>query len=255
LPSEWLQVDAQLRDQDKLGVLLIDNCAPFLRQVNTLASKLASQEDSRLKLVLTATAAQWRPRLKDPSLFARGHTAELSLLTRADLENLVRLARENSAIRELVDPAFAALPAGEQLRRLRDRARADMYVCLKNIFANEQLDDILLQEFAELEAGQQDVYRFVAALEAMGGRVHRQLVLRLLDISADSVSALLSGLEGIVDEYTISEPDGLYGWATRHELIAEMIARYKYSGQEELRELLHRVVAELNRLPGAAKSP
>jgi hypothetical protein len=72
------------------------------------------------------------------------------------------------------------------------------------------------------------------------------LVLRLLDIGADTISALLSGLEGIVDEYIISERDGLYGWATRHELIARTIARYKYSGQEELRELLHRVVEALN---------
>jgi hypothetical protein len=121
-----------------------------------------------------------------------------------------------------------------------------MYVCLKNVFANERLDDILLREFAELEPGQQDIYRFVAALEAMGGRVHRQLVLRLLDIPASDIINLLHALEGIVDEYTISAGEGLYGWATRHEIIARTIADYKYSGQEELRDLLHRVVDELN---------
>ena len=121
-----------------------------------------------------------------------------------------------------------------------------MYVCLKNIFASSGLDDILLQEYAELELGQQDIYRLVAALEAAGGRVHRQLILRLLAISADSVSDLLKGLEGIVDEHSLNPAEGLYIWATRHEVIGETIARYKYSQQDQLRELLEKTIDALN---------
>lgn len=121
-----------------------------------------------------------------------------------------------------------------------------MYVCLKNMFANEQLDNILLQEYAELDEGEQDIYRLVSALEAMGSRVHRQLVLRLVDIESSAIYDLLHRLEGTVDEYTISAEDGHYGWATRHELIAQTIARYKFSGQDELEELLHQVIDALN---------
>ena len=246
LQREWLEVDDQLQERGQNGILLIDGCTPFLRQVNRLAAKLAAKDEARLKLVLTATAAQWRPRLKEPVLWKRGKVFELSRLTQEDIRSLVRLAAENPAIRSLVEPGFAALPADKKMRRLTERARADMYVCLKNVFANEQLDNILLREFAELDEPQQDVYRFVAALQALGGHVHRQLVLRLLDVSATDIKGLLQSLEGVVDEYVISADEGLYGWSTRHEVIARTIAEYKYSGQEELRELLHRVVDELN---------
>ena len=36
----------------------------------------------------------------------------------------------------------------------------------------------------------------------------------------------------------MSDTDGLYRWATRHELIAQTIARYSYSDQDELYELV-----------------
>jgi hypothetical protein len=183
---------------------------------------------------------------EDPALFRHGYTARLSVLTSDDISALVRLAAEQPAIRALVDPSFGALAPQEQVRRLRERARADMYVCLKNIFAGAGLDDILLQEYAELSDGEQDVYRFVAALEAAGGRVHRQLVLRLLGISGDMIFSLLQSLEGIVDEYEIDAGQGLYGWATRHELIAAAIAKYKYSDQEQLLDLLEKTISSLN---------
>lgn len=244
--DEWIGVDAQLRERDARGVLLVDNCGAFLGAVNRIASRLAATEDPRLKLVLTARPAAWRTRLKDRSLHARGSTFELSRLTDDDVASLARLAADTEAISKLVDPTFAALPRVAQEHRLRRKARADMYVCLKNMFANEQLDNILLQEYAELDEGERDIYRLVSALEAMGSRVHRQLVLRLVDVESSAIHDLLRRLEGTVDEYTISAPRGLYGWATRHELIAQTIARYKFSGQEELKELLHQVVDALN---------
>lgn len=55
-----------------------------------------------------------------------------------------------------------------------------MFVCLKNIFGRTDLDYILLEEYAGLNEPEQDIYRHVAALQAMDARVHRQLVLRCL---------------------------------------------------------------------------
>src|SRR5262249_33674406 len=46
--------------------------------------------------------------------------------------------------------------------------------------------------------------------------------------------------------YDISQEDGLYGWQTRHQVIAETIAQYKYADQEELVSLLKSVVENLN---------
>jgi SIR2-like protein len=245
-PEEWHAVARQLGERDQLGYLLLDDAAAYLQQVNALVQKLERDETHNLTLVITATNSQWAPRIKDPALFRSGHAVRLSELTADDISALVRLSAEQAEIRSLVDPTFGQLPHDEQVKRLRHRARADMYVCLKNIFANVGLDDILLQEFADLEVPQQDVYRFVAALEASGGRVHRQLVLRLLGITADAIAGLLERLDGIVDEYDISPRDGIYGWATRHELIAATIAKYKYSDQQQLLDLLTRTVDALN---------
>jgi hypothetical protein len=128
LADEWLDVDDQLRGQDQQGILLIDNCTPFLRQVNKLVSRLASREDPRLRMILTAAAAQWRPRMKDPALWKHGVVFELSTLSAEDIAKLVRLSTQNPVIRDLVDPAFAALPAAEKERSQGTRSRR--HVCL-----------------------------------------------------------------------------------------------------------------------------
>jgi tetratricopeptide (TPR) repeat protein len=121
-----------------------------------------------------------------------------------------------------------------------------MYVCLKNVFSTRNLDSILLREYASLTVEQQELYRTVAALEASGTRIHRQLVLRLLGIEPDTISGLLHLMEGLITEYDIDRREGLYGWSTRHPLIAERIAYYKYAVQEELVRLLQSVVDNLN---------
>jgi hypothetical protein len=90
------------------------------------------------------------------------------------------------------------------------------------------------------------VYRLVSGLQAIGAKVHRQLVLRYLEVRADEVKHLLEGLEGVVDEYDIAPELGLYGWETRHQVIAETIAKYKYSEQDALYALLDRVIDHLN---------
>ena len=121
-----------------------------------------------------------------------------------------------------------------------------MFVCLKNIFAFERLDTIMLREYADLSEPQQDVYRHVAALQAAGTKVHRQLVVRLLGINPNKILAFLSELDGILDEYDISPRDGLYGWQTRHLVIASIIAQYKFSDQNEIADLYHRIIDNLN---------
>jgi hypothetical protein len=116
----------------------------------------------------------------------------------------------------------------------------------KNIFATDALDTILLREFAALGGELQDIYRHVAALEAAGTKVHRQLILRVLGIPAHQIASLLTLLEGLVDEYDIKPAEGLYGWCTRHEVIAQAIARYKFGDDGELYSLFKRVISGLN---------
>jgi hypothetical protein len=162
------------------------------------------------------------------------------------MNGLLTLLDVNSEISALVDRQFARLNRVERLDHLRRRCSADMFVCLKNIFAFERLDTIILREFADLSEAHREVYRHVAALEAAGTRVHRQLVVRLLGISPTKISALLSELDGILDEAEISAPDGLYVWHTRHLVIAGVIAQYEFSEQNEIINLFHRVIEQLN---------
>ena len=100
-------------------------------------------------------------------------TERLSALTKPDIEALVNLLHMTPAIRALVDLGFSTMSRADQTRRLRYRCAADMYVCLKSIFATDALDAILLREYAGLELMLQDTYRHVAALEAAGTRVRQ----------------------------------------------------------------------------------
>jgi hypothetical protein len=121
-----------------------------------------------------------------------------------------------------------------------------MYVCLKNIFGAEELDDILLREFKELDDPLQEVYRYVCAIQAMGGKVHRQLIVRLLNIDGGLVMAMLEQLDGVVFEEDIDARRGTFGWSARHDVIANVIATYKFGDPEEQKDLLHNLIAGLN---------
>jgi hypothetical protein len=244
--SEWFDLDRKLKERGLRGVLLIDDCPEFLRQINILTDKLCQDDDPSLTVVMTAGSSQWLPRTKTSNLFKRGFVEKLSSLSELDIEAFVSLVAAQPAIRALVDPEFATMSRADQIRRLRYRCAADMFVCLKSVFASDALDAILLREYAALNPDLQDVYRHVSALESAGTRVHRQLVIRLLSVQADSIKALLSLLEGLVEEFDISQDDGLYGWQTRHPVIASIIARYKYANQDELFNLLRSVANNLN---------
>lgn len=243
----WLYVEEQLEARGASGFLLIDDCTRFLGSVNQLAHALAAKGPIHLRLVLTAAPSQWRPRLKSRHLFGpRAATEDLSLLTDEEIDNLVNLAANVGEVRGLVERGFALLSRSDQTRQLRMRARADMFVCLKNVFATEELDNILLREFADVDDDKQIVYQTVAGIQAIGGRAHRQLALRLLDLRGDQVSDALDGLAGIVDEITVSASEGIYVWETRHPVIAEIVTRYKYSTSAELAGLLERIIENSN---------
>ncbi len=242
----WLQVERALRAAGKQGVLLVDDCAQHMTALNKLVDALGAMDRPFLRIVATINAGQWKTRTKSRYFTSRGTAERLSLLTEGDIRTLVNLVDRQPEIRSLVEGEFLQLGHADKVQRLRDRCSADMYVCLKNIFRADNLDNILLQEYADLEVAARDVYRHVAALQAMGGKVHRQLIMRLLGIDAGGIQALLAGMEGVVDEYDISHPQGLYGWSSRHDVIAQVIATYKFADQAELFSLLDRMIAGLN---------
>jgi hypothetical protein len=121
-----------------------------------------------------------------------------------------------------------------------------MFVCLRNIFASESFDDIILREYAGLIEALQDIYRYVAAMEHLGVNVHRQMLIRILGIPSSTIQASLEQLSDIIDEDTISEKEGVYRWHTRHFVIAGIVARYKFPNLTDNISLLELVISNLN---------
>lgn len=112
-----------------------------------------------------------------------------------------------------------------------------MFVCLKNIFASESFDDIILREFAGLDGGPQDIYKHVAAMETLGVRVHRQLAIRMLKIEPSRIASILESLDDIVEEYPIEKRHGedalrVAGFAKRPDLTLWSQTAQKYNGPE-----------------------
>lgn len=244
--DEWLAVEATLRSNNEQGMLLVDDCVPKIAALNKLVDALGKLDRPFLRIVVTANGGHWRTRTKSRFFFSRGTLEHLKILTSNDINELVNLVDTQPRIRELVEDEFLHLGRRDRVRRLRDRCRADMFVCLKNIFRSEQLNNILLQEYADLSEPHREVYRHVAALQAMGTRVHRQLVVRLLGIDSTSLLHLLDEMSDVVSEYDISVRKGLFGWETRHDVIANVIATLKFADQEALRDLLERLIEGLN---------
>jgi hypothetical protein len=242
----WIGLETQLRAAGASGVLLIDECTHYLRAVNTLIDHLAQIDKPALRVILTANSALWSPRIKSPNIYSKGVSIELSRLNDAEINSLLNLVQFNRDIAALVESNFKRETRSRQFEALRQKCSADMFVCLKNIFANQSLDMILLAEYDGLDEVFQEYYRYVAALEAVGTRVHRQLLIRMLKMMPTRVGAILDGLSGIVDEYEINKKDGIYGWSTRHLVIARRIAEYKFSGLEELKGLFDTIIDNIN---------
>jgi len=242
----WISIAQRLKSDGRRAVLLIDECTPYLRSLNQLIETLNESESFSLVVIATANSAQWTPRMKSSVFFSRKAVVELSSLDDQELRSLINLVEHNPKIAELVTKDFKRRDRYDQFETLKRKCSADMFVCLKNVFATETLDDILLQEYDQLGENLQEYYRYVSAMQAFGARVHRQMIIRMLNVSPQSVSAVLDGLNGIVDEYVINERNGIYGWSVRHLVIARRIAEYKFSSLDEIVSLFDNIIDNIN---------
>ena len=246
LSSEWVKVATELQKDGLQGIVFVDDCENHLYEINTLFDELERIKLSSLRVLLTSAPHRWNPRVKSPTLFAKSKIKRLSKLNKREVDDLIDLTRYCEPIKKLVGDEFLHFSFGEQQRRLLDRCERDMFVCLRNIFASEKFDDILLREYANLDSQYQEIYKLISALESSGVRVHRQLIVRLLNIPPTSISTILDNLTGIVTEYPINVRNGIYGWRGRHDVISKIIADYKFSDASSFKELFDRVIGEIN---------
>jgi GTPase SAR1 family protein len=242
LPNHWADVAAHLKTKNEFGILLIDDAHNHIFEVNALIDSLASEENYNLKLLLVSARNQWNPRVKTPNIFKHGASFILKGLDSSEIEDLLTLVDTSLDLKPLIENSFSGFSRAERKRRLTVRCESDTFVCLKNIFASEKFDDIVLREFAALTENYREIYRLVAAMESSGINVHRQLVIRLLGIPAQSVTASLANLVDIIHEYNISSKDGIYGWKGRHPVITAIIAQYKMTDMKEYYALFEKVI-------------
>jgi hypothetical protein len=243
--TEWLKLAADLRERGLNGVLLIDDAHQYLFEINELADRLLAADNPHLKLLLVATRHQWNPRIKTGTLYKFGKEFRLSQLSGEEIERLLQLVDVTPSIKKLIEPQFNGFSRAEKRVRLVDRCEADMFVCLRSIFASDNFDDIILREYADLTPNLQDIYRYVAALENAGVKVHRQLLIRLLHIPASSIAAVLDGLTDIVTEYDVSTRESIYAWRARHPVIANIVTRYKFNDTDKIVSLFEDVIRNL----------
>jgi hypothetical protein len=245
LAHDWRQLARLLQEAEADGCLFIDDAHLELPEINNLVDDLAYDHSTRLRLILASGRNHWQPRVKTPALYKGANEYQINRIQGPEIDRLLSLTEEVEAVRALVESHFAGFSRLERRRRLVERCEAEMFVCLKNIFATEKLDDIILREFAGLETAGQEVYRVVAALEYAGVRVHRQLVIRMLGIPAAAVSRVLGSLTDIIHEETINEREGIYAWYGRHKVIMGIIAEHKYYGDVRRFDLFDRVISNI----------
>lgn len=242
LYEEWRDVAKDLASRNELGILFVDDAHNHLFELNNLIDLLSADESYHLKIILTSTRNHWHPRVKTPNFFLKGKEFVLKKLDNSEVEGLLALVESHPDLQPLVENSFSGFSRTERKKRLVAKCESDTFVCLKNIFASEQFDDIVLREFAELDDNLQEIYRLVSAMESAGVNVHRQLVIRLLGISSESVAASLVNLVDIIHEYTISEREGIYGWKGRHPVITDIVTKYKMPDENEYYKLFEKVI-------------
>jgi len=243
LPTEhWAKTMRRLKAGGSFGVLLVDEAHSHIHELNNLLEIAAREGNYNLKILVVSTRNHWSPRIKSANLFRHGKDWILSRLSTDEIERLLNLIDTNEKVKKLVEPMFAGFSRTERRRRLVDRCEKDFFVCLKNIFGSENLDDIILREYASSTETSQEIFKLVAALENAGVRVHRQLVIRLLHIRADLVSKVLEQLTDIINEYDVDEKEGIYGWRTRHPVISAIVTKYKFSDIDKVIALFDRLI-------------
>lgn len=246
LADNWRAVAVCLSDEGKKGVLLLDDAHLYLPEINTLIDLLVADENESLRIILTSANNHWKPRLKSPNLSKHGKIQYLSKLDSSEISGLLNLIQSSPSIAKLVDKSFRGFAYQEKKRRLIDRCNRDFFVCLKNIFANESFDVIVLKEFAGIGQDFQETYKYLCALESLGVMVHRQLLIRLLNLPAQDLGKILENLDGLVEEFVIDTRGSVYGWRGRHPVISEIITQYKFNDPDDVLILLRRVVSMLS---------
>lgn len=163
--SNWRKIAANLKEKELVGVLLVDEAHTHLHQLNELVDLLVADDNLHLKILAVSTKSNWIPRSRTPNFNRCGRDFWLSKLSGDEIDRLLNLIDRQPRIRELVEESFSGFNRSERRRRLVHRCEADMFVCLKNIFASESFEDIILREYAGLEAVPQEIYKHVAAME------------------------------------------------------------------------------------------
>lgn len=242
VPEAWRAVAARLLAEDQRGVIFVDEASSHLTEINRLIDNLAGDGNASLCVVLASAKASWAPRIKSIYLNRFGQEYVLRRVDTGEVDRLLNLVEQNVALKTLVEASFKGFSRYERRRRLVERCESDFFVCMRNIFASEKFDDIVLREYAALGSDAQDVYKLVAALESGGVQVHRQLVIRLLGVDVNGLNGLLDSLSEIVIESTVSEKEGVYGWKGRHQVISHIIAKHKFGDQQAIYGLLERVI-------------
>lgn len=173
LSKSWVEVARLLKERGESALLFVDEAHSHLQQVNELVDTLMAEKLTSLKVLCASTRNHWNPRIKSSAFYKAGKEFKLEKLLPQELDRLLNLVDSNASIRPLIENTFNGFSRYERRRRLAERCEADMFVCLKNIFASEKFDDIVLREYAHIAPQYQDIYRVVAAMESSGIRVHR----------------------------------------------------------------------------------
>lgn len=247
LPArDWITVATMLQESGKKGLLIVDDGHSHLYEINTLVDGLIAANLTNLKIIISSTRNHWNPRVKTPGFFKVAKEFLLGRLKTIEVDKLLNLVDSSPRIRALVEESFSGFSRYERRRRLIERCESETFVCLKNVFASEKFDDIILREYAGLSTDLQDVYKHVAVMESSGIKVHRQLIIRLLGIPADFIGSVLTNLTDIIHEYPIDERQGVYGWRGRHGVIASILTKYKYPEIETIIDLFEKVIDSIS---------
>lgn len=245
LAEDWLKVAKKLQADGQSGILFVDDAHLHLFGLNALADSLHSEGIISLRIFAISSRNMWNPRVKSSVFFKSGDQFHIKKLDSTEVESLLNLVDSSSDLKPLVENSFSGFSRAERKRRLTIRCESDTFVCLKNVFGSEKFDDIILREFASLDSNLQDIYRIVAAMESAGINVHRQLVIRVLGINANSIASILDKLTDIIREHTVSERQGVYGWKGRHSVIMDIVAKYKMTDLDSYRKLFEEVIENI----------
>lgn len=247
LPSrDWINIAIELKELGESGIILIDEGHNHLYEINNLIDGLIAQQAFNLKIIICSTRNHWNPRVKSVGFYKISKEFSLGKLKTIEIDSLLTLIDSNQKIRRLVEESFSGFARHERKRRLLERCESETFVCLKNVFSSEKFEDIILREYASLDSNVQDVYKFVAAMESSGIKVHRQLIIRLLGIPANHINSILGSLTDIVNEYVIDERQGIYGWKSRHNVIASILTKYKFPEIESLIRIFENVIDSIS---------